>query len=755
VLSLLLLPKGIPAGAAAVGQLGGVAGGGAVSGCLVALQAMGMVLVLRSTRIINFSQIQLGALTGLIFYQLVHHSQLVLFSYSVCHGCFHGLPNDISYLQSHPSLFTGLLVQQGYTGWLAANFWVSLVLSLLIAPLLSWLIYVAIIRRFERAPRLIITVVTLALAQLLTGAAAAIPSVIFQQGANDSASFAAPIGDVKFSVGPHLFHTGDIIVAGVAVLAAVLLTLFFRVSRTGIALRGVADNPSRARTLGMSVSSLSSISWLLAGVLSGVAAILGVIQTGDSGVSPGAAFQVGPLVVVLAAVVVARLSSLPIAVAAAVALGVIESVFFWNFSTSVAFDGALLLTIAGVLLAQAPRQSRADREASAAYLAAREARPVPREMRRMPMVDTRKRWLGLGLATLALGYPFAVSPGQVSLGVLILIYAIVGLGLLVLTGWAGQISLGHFAFAAVGGYVATMLAGHGGVPIILTLPLGGLAGAVVAVGIGIPALRLRGLHLAVMTLAFALATSSVLLDASGLGHFLPARIDRPVLLGFDLNDERAFFYVCLVFLALSFLLVAALRRSRTGRALIACRDNEAAAQSFGISLLRIRLQAFAVSGFLAAFAGALLAYEARAMDPTSFAPEQSVAVFNTVVIGGMGSVIGPLLGSAYNALFVLLNVPFVVALSGGLGVVIVLMLAPGGLSGIVYTVRDAWLRRVATRHRMSVPSLGVDFGHGATRVRSAITPKFHASGSAAYVPVRYRLARQWEKFTEPEAASHG
>jgi branched-chain amino acid transport system permease protein len=213
--------------------------------------------------------------------------------------------------------------------------------------------------------------------------------------------------------------------------------------------------------------------------------------------------------------------------------------------------------------------------------------------------------------------------------------------------------------------------------------------------------------------------------------------------------------VCLVFVALSFLLVAALRRSRTGRALIACRDNEAAAQSFGISLLRVRLQAFAISGFLAAFAGALLAYEARAMDPISFAPEQSVQVFNTVVIGGMGSVIGPLLGSGYNALFVLINIPFVLAFSGGLGVVVVLMLAPGGLSGIVYTIRDAWLRRVATRHRVSVPSLGVDFSHGAARVRSAITPKLHSSGRAAFVPVRYRLPRQWEKFTEPEAASRG
>jgi branched-chain amino acid transport system permease protein len=338
--------------------------------------------------------------------------------------------------------------------------------------------------------------------------------------------------------------------------------------------------------------------------------------------------------------------------------------------------------------------------------------------------------------------------------VVILIYTIVGLGLLVLTGWAGLISLGHFAFAAVGGFVATMLAGHGGVPILLTLPLGGLAGAVVAVGIGIPALRLRGLYLAVMTLAFALATTTVLLNANGLGHFLPARIDRPVLLGFDLNDERAFFYVCLAFLVLAFLLVAALRRSRTGRALIACRDNESAAQSFGISLLRVRLQAFAVSGFLAAFAGALLAYEARAMDPISFAPEQSVQVFNTVVIGGMGSVIGPLLGSGYNAIFVLLNAPFIAALSGGLGVIAVLMLAPGGLSGIAFSIRDAWLRRVATRHRISVPSLGVDFGHGVARLRSAITPKFHASGGAAFVPVRYRLARQWEKFTEREVVPH-
>jgi len=757
VVGLVFLPKGVWAGGLfsqamhnylGISMLGIVQGGAPV-----ALQAVGMILILRATRVINFAQVQLGAVTALIFYELIHHSQFVLLSYMVCGSCFHGLPSDTTYLQSFPSTFAADLVRHGYGGWITANFWLSALVSFLVAPGLSWVVYMLVIRRFDNAPRLIATVVTLAVALVLIGIARVVPPLLFQDARNDTTftpnSLVLPAWNLR--VDPAFFHFGDvltIIAAGIVVLA---LAAFFLFSSTGVAMRGAADNPRRAQTLGISVAQIGSISWVLAGALSGIAAILSIFQNGAIGISQ-ANFAVGPLVQVTAAVVIARLVSIPLALVGALAIGVIEQVFLWNFSSGVPFDGALLLIIGGVLLLQQSRQSRAEQEATAGYLGAREARPIPQELRNLPVVDGAVRWFGIGVAILVLGYPFVMSPAQVSLGSVILIYTIIGLSLLILTGWAGQISLGQFAFAAVGGYIGAVMASRLGLFMFGDLIAGGIAGALVAVLIGIPALRLRGLYLAVSTLAFANATTSVLLNPDALGRFLPSTLDRPTIAGFDLNDEKVFFYVCVVFVILSFGAVVGLRRSRTARALIACRDNEQAAQSLGINLLRLRLEAFALSGFMAAFAGALFAYHEHGVEPSAFAPEQSVSIFNIVVIGGLGSPIGPLLGSVYNGVFLLFSNPILNLLSSGVGVLAVLLIFPGGLSAIFYSVRDAWLRRVAIRYRIVVPSLLADVREDALDTVAVIAPKTRPGGGTAFVPVRYRLLGQWEKFAEEKPA---
>ncbi|HEX6487356.1 MAG TPA: ABC transporter permease [Candidatus Dormibacteraeota bacterium] len=742
VVALFFLPKGVP---------GGIAALGVVSGSAIALQALGVVLILRATRVFNFAQVQLGAVTALLFFELIHHSQFVLFAYDACNSCFRGLPNDTTFLQANPSDFLKDLFNAGYGGWVVANFWLSAVLSFLLAPLLSWVVYMLVIRRFDNAPRLIVTVVTLALALILVAVAGAIPGLVFQDARLDTG--VTPNDKVlpswSLTIAPTIFHFGDVLLvvgAGVVVLA---LAAFFLFSSTGVAMRGAADNPRRALTLGISVAQLSGLSWLFAGALSGLAAILSVIQNGSSGVT-SATFQVGPLVEVLAVAVIARLVSLPLVLVGAAALGVISQVFFWNYSSPVQFDAALLVITVVLLLLQQSRQSRAELEATAAYLAAREGRPIPRELRGLPVVDGWVRAFTVVVAILVVGLPFVMSPGQVSLGSVILIYTIVGLSLLVLTGWAGQISLGQFAISAVGGYVAAVIATRTGLFILADLVIGGLVGAVVAVLIGLPALRLRGLYLAVSTLAFASATSSVLLNPDALGRFAPSTLDRPTVFGFDLNNEQVFFYFSLIFLALAFLAVMGLRRSRTARALIACRDNEQAAQSFGINLLRARLEAFALSGFIAAFAGALFAYHEHGVEPAAFAPEVSVTIFNLVVIGGLGSLAGPFLGSlVYGALNLFSN-PILTILGSGVGVLLILVLFPDGLSGMLYAVRDAWLRRVAIRYRIVVPSLLADVRAGSLETQAPIANKARGDGGGTFVPVRYRLLGQWDKFAQEQ-----
>ncbi len=715
---------------------------GASTGALLALQAIGMVLVLRSTRIINFAQVQLGALTGVVFYELVSHVQLALVVQQMC-SCLSGVSSDSAFNQSHPDKFLQALQSHGHGGWVAANFWASLVVALLLAPLLSWAIYTLVIRRFSNAPRLIATVATAALGAVLTGVAEWVPANLFQDLPGTRPSFSVPLPAVDSVIGPVHFHLADFIALGVplVLLAGISAVLLF--SDLGGAMEAAADNARRALTLGISVTRVASVSWAFAGLLSGFAAVITVMQAGNAlAASSGSVFDVPTLVQILAAVVFARMASPWIAAGASVLLGVVEHVLFWNFSSPVPYQGFLLLPlIAGALLLQPARISRAEEEATASYLGAREARPTPRQLRHLPAVEGWRRAAFVAVAVLLAGFPFVMAPDQVSVGSSLLLTGVIGLSLLVLTGWAGQISLGQFAFAALGGYVAAVLGGNLGVPMPLSVLAGGIAGAGVATAIGVPALRLRGMHLAVVTLAFSLSTALVVTNSDYLGRFLPASMDRPQVLGIDFNDEKTFFYLCLGVLILAAVVVAGLRRSRTGRVLIATRDNEQAGQSFGVSLLRARIEAFAVSGFLAAVAGGMLVYGQHGLQPQTFAPGQSVYIFLLMVMGGLGSILGPMLGVVYFAAFTLFTNQLTLLLATGIGTLFVMIALPGGISAFAFRVRDAMLRRVAIRHRIPVPSLLGDTGVDVLMRRAPVAPK-SASGRRVFVPERYSLAGQ-------------
>jgi branched-chain amino acid transport system permease protein len=353
-----------------------------------------------------------------------------------------------------------------------------------------------------------------------------------------------------------------------------------------------------------------------------------------------------------------------------------------------------------------------------------------------------RRWLfglkALG-ALLLLGSPFLLTPSQTNYGSVIMIYALVGLSLLILTGWAGQISLGQFALAALGAYVTALSSAS--VPFPISVALGAVAGALGAALIGLPAIRLRGLYLAIATLAFAVAISDILVNQAYLGSRLPAGVERPLLLGLDLNDERAFYYLMLAVLSLSIAGVIGLRRSRTARALIACRDNERAAQSFGINLTRARLSAFVISGFMAGAAGGFFVFQQRGLNATSFLPSQSVQIFLMAVVGGFGSVAGPPLGAVYTGGLQYVSPELAIFLGTGLGLILLFLFAPGGVLQVVYGVRDVILRRVAQRYGIVVPSLLSDRA-AVDGTRTPLAPNRWRSGIERFTPVRYRLERQ-------------
>ncbi|MDD9372079.1 MAG: ATP-binding cassette domain-containing protein, partial [Acidimicrobiales bacterium] len=216
-----------------------------------------------------------------------------------------------------------------------------------------------------------------------------------------------------------------------------------------------------------------------------------------------------------------------------------------------------------------------------------------------------------------------------------------------------------------------------------------------------------GLYLAVTTFAFALATTSYLLDDDRFGWVPSDRIGRaPLLGGFDVESELAVYYLALAVLVIVIAGLRGVRVSRFGRALVALRDNEAAAESYGIDPVRLRLAAFALSGAIAALAGGLFVHHERAFDPTSYSPLENLVVLTMVVVGGMTSLAGAVLG----ALFLLGTRWFLTSewqiLASGVGVLLVLLVAPGGLAGLVYRVRDRWLRLVAARSGLAIAGYG-------------------------------------------------
>ena len=212
-----------------------------------------------------------------------------------------------------------------------------------------------------------------------------------------------------------------------------------------------------------------------------------------------------------------------------------------------------------------------------------------------------------------------------------------------LTGWAGQISLGQMAIVAIGAAVSATCTTRWNVDLTLAVVIGAVAGAATAFLIGLPALRLRGLYLAVTTLAFALAVQSWLLNEKWFHWFPPSnqRLARPPLFGrIDVDGATAYYWYTIVVATVIFVAVVGIRRSRTGRVIVAIRDNERAAQSFAVPAVRAKLTAFTISGAIAGVAGALFVHLNQAFSLALYHPGESLDVFVAAVVGGLGSVGG-------------------------------------------------------------------------------------------------------------------
>ncbi len=237
------------------------------------------------------------------------------------------------------------------------------------------------------------------------------------------------------------------------------------------------------------------------------------------------------------------------------------------------------------------------------------------------------------------------------LAILNLIFiAIVGtLGLNILVGYTGQISLGHGAFMSVGAYTAANLAVRLGMPFWITLPAGGLMAALIGVIVGIPSLRIKGLYLAIATLAGQLIIEWTINHVPAISGGTQASIEvpRPDLFGFVLNTQSRLYFFLLFFAVLAIIATLNLIRSRIGRAFIAVRDQDIAAEIIGIDIFRYKLLSFAISSFYAGVCGVLYTYYLGIANYEQFQLNVSIDFLAMIIIGGLGSVLGSILGAIF------------------------------------------------------------------------------------------------------------
>jgi branched-chain amino acid transport system permease protein len=303
------------------------------------------------------------------------------------------------------------------------------------------------------------------------------------------------------------------------------------------------------------------------------------------------------------------------------------------------------------------------------------------------------------------------GPSNQLLASFAVVWAMVGVSLVVLTGWSGQMSLGQFGIAGVAAMVAANMVSHWNSDFFVVLAAAGATGGLVALLVGLPAMRIRGLFLGVTTLALAIALDLYFLNSANFPKLIPANgVPRPLLLQrFDLNHAYPMYLVCLAFLGLAILVTMGLRKARAGRVLIAAENNERAVQSASVSVTKVKLSGFVVAGIIAGVAGALDVLLLKALSPGSFPSVDSVTAFAYSVIGGLGSVTGVLIGVLFfKYLETITALGTLHEAISGAALLWVLSVFPGGLGQVVYSLRDRLLRVVADRRGILVPSLVAD-----------------------------------------------
>ncbi len=717
---------------------------GFIQGLIVSVLAMAIVLVYRSTRIINFAVADLGVPAAALLAIMVVRSHF--------------------------------------------PYWLALALALLATTAGGALVEMVVIRRLSKAPRVIVLVATIGVAELVQAIVRQLPD--YRTGKFQTV-FPTPMSSkwtvsslFRVHIGGFHLQVTNVVITGAQLLALIIVpivtfALWWLLGRTvfGESVRASATNPDLARMTGISPKLMSTAIWTIGGLLSGITLVLYATQGGTTDL-----VQVGPetLLLALTAALIGGMTSFPRTVAGAIGVGLLYQVLLYNFPNSPGLVEFVLFLLVLVLVA---RISRADASTADSFSFAPRVPAVPERLRKLWWVRRMPNLAAVAALVVALIVPFVITQSaHQEAYALILATAIVAVSVTVLTGWAGQLSLGQAAFAGLGalsagalirgvtlnigwrsnrlaagavrpywmaaGFVLVALAaiaigivlarqrsprerGIAGavavlcivagavvfpaaidrsgtvhrVPFVLAVVFGAAVSSIVAAAVGVGALRVRGLLLAISTMAFAIAAEVYIFPRPilvGLEGTTTGEVVRGKIGPVDLTiHNRAYYYFALGTLVIVLLLVGHLRRTGIGRAIVGVRENESGAAAFTVSPTRTKLTAFALSGFVAGLGGAVLAgtVQTFGFHDAFFRVQDSLSIVAIAVIGGLGSLAGAVMGAVW-----VVGLPLfwpknqtVPLLTSSLGLLIVLLYIPGGFTQIGYGLRSAILRWLEKR----------------------------------------------------------
>jgi ABC-type branched-subunit amino acid transport system ATPase component/ABC-type branched-subunit amino acid transport system permease subunit len=668
---------------------------GFIQGLVYALVAFGLVLIFRATGVINFAQGQIGAFGG--------YAMALLF-----------VQYKIPYVWSMPiALGAGVLL--GVASEL-------------------------ILRRLFTQPRLLLFVATLGLTQLIQLLQLRLP---IPEGDVAGVSYPVILSGSWEPFGVTV--TGPMITIFIAVPLLMLgLTLLLQKSKFGRQVRAAADNAASAQLAGISIRTVSTKVWALGGLLAVIAALLIAPVQGGNIATVSSALGPTLLLLALTAAMFGRMRSFGWTVVGGVIVGIVNMLFVTWAQVGEVPQGSNILAIFLILLILIVFNGSGSGMSADEWQLTTKLKSANEELRKHPLYRL-STILGLGLlAAMALLLPQIFDkPTDPLRYAEILVWIIAALSVTVLTGWAGQLSLGQFGFVAIGAYFTVKFSE--GLPIPVAILFGVAFGVIAAIIVGVPALRIKGLFLAVITLGFGLMVRNWLIFNPGLsgdGGITTLDVNRAK--GYTLlfwrvkgNNFQGIYWFCLFVTVLAILLVWQIRRTGLGRSIIAVRDNELTSAAYSVSPPVKKITAFAVSGGLAALAGGLLPLLSAQLElsPSAgwFEVEQSLRVVAVAVVGGIASITGAILGVLVIVALPILfdGTPQVKLFASSIGMLVVLLYFPGGLVSVIHSGRDLLLGWLAKRSGWE-PKRNTQTG----TVSSLASVKTHDENSAVPLLVR-------------------